>query len=204
MLILPVLLLLIVSLTLWLLHSSKTRPWIKILGVVLFMGFCGVFATSLDTFFGWGAKSKLAPEIVEIKHVEIKEPFGSNKGGIYILMNDIMPKRDTSILSVFGYKMEKSEPRLFKYDYSRDFHEQLEKEVMPALRDGQSVRGKMGKRGGTGKGKGNGKEGQGKGRGNGKGEGSDSLKEDAPMFYKLEPRFFQPKEAPPDTSANRA
>jgi hypothetical protein len=180
------------GIALWLLVESGIHYVFKIVVTSMFCLFTmGVFY-SLSTFLGWSALERDAPEDVAIVAVQIKEPnrFSKTQGGIYLLLDSIKSKYDSKFLNMFGYTNDKKEPRLFRYPYSRELHEQLEKEVIPALKDGQVVRGKL-KKGKPGEGKG-----KGKGDPNGKGdkEGYDgSNSEGLYEFHKLIPGEVNPK-----------
>ena len=53
-------------------------------------------------------------------------------------------KPDPNFLArFFGYRKEKLEPRLYGLEYSRGLHEQLQKQVIPKLKRGQPVTGKL-------------------------------------------------------------
>ena len=82
----------------------------------------------------------------------------------------------------FGYRKEKLEPRLHGLKYDRNLHEQLEKSVIPRLRRGQPVAGKLMKKS-EGTGKGNNSDIKG---GNEKGEGSESQEQEW-QFHELLP-----------------
>ena len=88
---------------------------------------------------------------------------------------------DNFLARFFGYKKEKIEPRLYGLKYDRELHEQLEKGVMPKLRKGQPVLGKLTKQ----------KEGVsgnkgGKGKNENEGGGSESQEQEW-KFHELRP-----------------
>lgn len=186
----PLLLLIFGVLTFWLLMDSKINWTLKIASVSLFCIFTVVFYSSISTFLGWSALKEDIPEKMIIRAVVVKEPsFSLNvKGRIYFLLDVNKTKYKNKLLNMFGYESEKSEPRLFSVPYSRSLHEELQKEVIPRLKDGQVVAGTLKK--GKGDGKGNGKSGKGK---DGKGSGSESQDQEY-HFYNLKPSDIQRKE----------
>jgi uncharacterized membrane protein YgcG len=187
------------ALAFWLLVESKLSWIFKIISISLFCVGTIVFYLSLSSFLGWAAMDKDLPEKVSIHWVVVKEPskIVVDKGRIYLLVESFRTKYESKLLNMFGYKARKDEPRLFSIPYSRQLHESLEKDVIPRLKDGQTVDGKFTKGDGSGsgkggKGKGNGKGGKGKGEGDGKGGGSESQEQEY-HFYNLTPGEIQKK-----------
>jgi len=202
---LSITLILVFALGFWILKESSVPLFFKILTISLFFLFCSLFSYVWESAMGWAASDKYVPKIVSIRHVVIKEPNEQLKfnGSIYLLLETLPSKYDSLIMNVFAYKTDRSEPRLFRLPYSRELHEELQKNVMPSNAKGQIVTGKLGKKGkgnGNGDKNGNGKEGAGKsGNGkngkdgkSGKGGGSDSLEKEY-MFYVLPPSYFLQK-----------
>lgn len=182
----------------WLLVESSLSWIAKIVSISLFCLFTVMFYFSIPSFLGWSALDKDIPEKVSIHWIVIKEPMpmANDKGRIYFLLEGFRSKYENKLLNMFGYKARKDEPRLFSIPYSRPLHEELQKEVVPRLKDGQIVDGKIVKN----KGKGNGKGGKGKGNGSGKGNadgvnkggGSESQEQEF-HFYNLPPGEIQKK-----------
>ena len=85
------------------------------------------------------------PEKVMVHWVIIKEPnkFTKSAGRIYILAESIGEAESNFLARFFGYKKEKVEPRLYGLEYSRNLHEQLEKGIIPKLKMGQPVVGRL-------------------------------------------------------------
>ena len=108
--------------------------------------------------------------------VIIKEPnkLTESKGRIYLLIESGKYSAPDPLAKFFGYKKENVEPRLYGIKYNRELHERLEKQIMPKLKQGQPVLGKLTKKGEDGKGKIAGKD---KGE-NQDGEGSESQMQD--------------------------
>jgi hypothetical protein len=201
MITLAILLLLLFGLSFWLLKESRINIYIKLLIIFTFFSFCVLVPPAFKTYMGWPASPTLLPEIVTIYNVVIKEPSQqlNTKGGIYFLIEHPATKYDVWWLNLFGYETKRSEPRLFRLPYSRKLHEDLEKNVIPKTRRGQTVTGKINKLKGNGA-SGEGNEGteRGQGRdGNRQGKrsfnGGESLETEY-MFYVLPPSQLMPKE----------
>ena len=143
---LPILLLVFGGLTLWILTESSLRWYIKAACISVFCIFTVVFWSSMHSFLGWPANEDDMPEKVLIHWVIIKEPnkFTKFAGRIYVLLESSEETEVNPFLKFFGYeKQEKIEPRLHGLSYSRKLHEQIEKEIMPKLKMGQPVIGKL-------------------------------------------------------------
>lgn len=183
---LPVLLLVFGGLTFWLLTESSIRWYLKSACITAFCIFTVLFWTTIHTFLGWPADEDDIPEKVLIHWVVIKEPdkLAGFEGEIFFLLESAGDKDE----SFFGYKSSGREPRLFGVPYTRELHEEIEKNLKPKLKKGQPVVGKLReKKGGEGK-KGIGKEGE-KGK---KGGGSES-QEQGWEFHELLPSDLQGK-----------
>ena len=175
---LPILLLVFGSLTFWVLNEPSLKWYIKTACISTFCIFTIVFWSAIHTFLGWPALEDDMPEKVVIHWVIIKEPnkFTKFDGRVYILLESAVKVKSNFLARFFGYQKEKIEPRLHGLKYSRELHEQLEKGVIPKLKSGQPVVGKLTK-------------GQGRKRESGtseKGEGSESQKQDW-EFHELLP-----------------
>ena len=85
------------------------------------------------------------PDKVLLHWVIVKEPneFTKSNGRIYILAEFIGEAESNFLARFFGYKKERVEPRLYGLKYSRNLHEQLEKGVIPKLKRGQPVMGRL-------------------------------------------------------------
>lgn len=182
--ILPVLLLLVSAISFWLLVDSNASWIFKTFTITGFYTFIVLLYFSFATFLGWPALEKDIPEKMTIQWVVIHEPNKvlNDKGRIYFLLDSIKSQYENKFLNLLGYHSERAQPRLFGVPYNRQLHEDLEREVIPRLKDGQAVTGTL-------KGNGEGK-GQGKGHGKGKGgtgkESDESLEQDL-RFYDLIP-----------------
>lgn len=177
----------------WLLVESKVHTLFKILMTSIFCVFTIGFFSGLSSFLGWAANDKNLPEIVTIVAANIKEPNKNlgQKGAIYLTLDSVKSKYDNQFFKMLKYESDKNEPRMFRLPYSRQLHEQLQKNVIPKLQKGQKVTGKLSKKGG-------GKNGKGKGQPEGKesdqkGGGSESLEQEY-QFYNLTPGEIQKKD----------
>ena len=180
---LPILLLVFGGLTFWLLTESSLKWYVKTGCITAFCVFTVVFWSSIHSFLGWPADENDMPEKILIHWVIIKEPnkFKKFAGRIYVLLESAEETETNPFLKFFGYeKQEKIEPRLYGIAYSRELHEQIQKEIMPKLKRGQPVVGKLTKD----------KKGQ-QGRGDGKGKdlkgGGSESQEQGWEFHKLLP-----------------
>lgn len=181
---LSILLLVFGSLTFWILTESSVKWYVKTVCISAFCFFTIVFWLSIHSFLGWAALEKDTPQKVLIHWVIIKEPnkqTGFN-GRIYVLLESVGALESNFFAQFFGYQKDKIEPRLYGLKYNRGLHEQLEKDVLPSLRRGQPVAGKL-EKGGEGKGK-DGKKSMGELKG--KGDGSESQEQEW-HFHKLLP-----------------
>lgn len=188
-------LLFIGGIILWLLVESRVSAIFKIIMTTLFCFFTvGVFS-GLGSFLGWAAADTQMPETVTIIAAEIKEPNINlnNKGAIYLTLDSVKSKYDDKFFKMLKYESDKNEPRIFRIPYSRNLHEQLNKIVIPKLRQGQKVTGKLKK--GQDKSGGQGKQGNSGGTKNQNGGGSESLEQEY-KFYNLQPSEIQPKNPP--------
>ena len=179
---LPILLLIFGSLTLWLLTESQLKWYFKTACIATFCIFTTIFWSTIHSYLGWPANESDMPEKVLMHWVIIKEPnkFTDFEGAIYILAESA-EEETNSLRKVFGYNKDRIEPRLYQLKYNRNLHEQLQKGVIPKLKAGQPVYGKLTKGKDTPPGIGKGKD-----KGKGKGEGSESQKQDW-HFHELLP-----------------
>ena len=186
---LPILLLVFGGLTLWLLSESTIRWYLKIACIATFCFFTVIFWSTTHSYLGWPALEEDLPDKVLIHWVIIKEPNKQTKynGNIYFLLESAVEKK-RSFLNFFKYKSRSLEPRLFGLPYSRDLHEQVEKQMREKLQRGQPIMGRLKKKEGDGKSKrGDGESSDGK-----KGDGSESQNQEW-EFHFLRPSDFLPK-----------
>jgi len=179
---LPILLLVFGGLSFWVLNESQLKWYFKTACISVFCLFTIIFWTSIHTFLGWPALEDDMPEKVLIHWVIIKEPnkFTKSFGRIYVLLESVDEPESNFLARFFGYKKEKVEPRLYGLKYSRELHEDLEKRIIPRLKSGQPVFGKLTK----GRNPPNMRVGLDKG--NGKGDGSESQEQEW-QFHELQP-----------------
>ena len=85
------------------------------------------------------------PEKVLVHWVVVKEPNKAteSKGAIYVLLESAEEDESNFLARFFGYSRGGNEPRLYGLDYDRELHERLAKGVMPKLKGGQPVLGKL-------------------------------------------------------------
>ena len=185
---LPILLLAFGGLTFWVLNESLLKWYIKTACISVFCIFTIIFWTSIHTFLGWPALEGDVPEKVLIHWVIIKEPNKYTKydGRIYVLLESVGEPKSNFLARFFGYRKERVEPRLHGLKYSRELHEKLEKGVMPKLKRGQPVIGKLTKENTEGL------RNNGDGTSTKKGGGSESQKQEW-HFHELLPSEIQGK-----------
>ena len=186
---LPILLLTFGGLTFWLLTESKLKWYLKTACIGTFCVFTVVFWLTIHSFLGWPALDEDSPNKVLVHWVVIKEPNKqiNFKGAIYFLLESA-EKENQSLLRFFGYKSNSREPRLFGFPYSRDLHEQVEKNMRGKLQRGQPVMGELSKT----KGEGSAKKGEAGKSSSKKGGGSES-QEQKWEFHFLRPSDFLEK-----------
>ena len=180
-----ILLLIFGGLTLWLLTESKLKWYVKTLCITTFCIFTIVFWSSVHTFLGWPARDVDMPEKVRVHWVVIKEPDKLRElpGGIFFLVEAANPHDGNFLYKLFGYHSSSREPRQYGLPYSRQMHERLAASIIPKLKKGQPVFGKLTKLAG----KGGPKAGDQKGKN--KGGGSESQEQDW-EFHELRPSDF--------------
>ena len=142
---LPILLLAFGGLTFWVLNESALKWYIKTACISVFCIFTIIFWTSIHTFLGWPALESDVPEKVLIHWGIIKEPNKYTKydGRIFVLLESVGEPKSNFLARFFGYRKERVEPRLHGLKYNRELHEKLEKGVMPKLKRGQPVIGRL-------------------------------------------------------------
>ena len=142
---LPILLLVFGGLTFWVLNESSLKWYFKTASISAFCVFTIIFWTSIHTFLGWPALEGDMPEKVLIHWIVIKEPnkVTESKGAIYVLLESAKGDESDFLARFFGYSRGGNEPRLYGLDYDRELHERLAKGVMPKLKSGQPVLGKL-------------------------------------------------------------
>jgi hypothetical protein len=128
------------------------------------------------------------PKKILIHWVIIKEPnkYTESDGAIYILLESAEKSEINAFLGFFSYNTSGIEPRLFELSYNRNLHEKLQKEIIPKLKSGKPVMGRLSKEkkeGGSNGRKGKGGERQGE---KNKGGGSES-QEQRWEFHHLRP-----------------
>jgi len=194
------LLLLLFILGFWIVKGSKVPLAVKVTAISAFFLFCVIMGSTLDSSMGWAAIGKVGkniPDIVTIRSVVIREPNENLNfnGSIYLLLDMSETKTDTLLLRLFAHTPEGIEPRLYRIPYSRSFHEELQRNVIPKLLKGQTVTGRLRKgTPGAGPGEGEGDEnGNDNGNGRGRSGGTDDDRNTEFHFYNLPPSYFQPK-----------
>jgi hypothetical protein len=184
---LPLLLLIFGGLTLWLLTESQLKWYFKTACIATFCIFTTIFWSTIHSYLGWPAHENDMPEKVLIHWVIIKEPnkFTEFDGAIYILAESA-EKETSSMRKIFGYSKDGIEPRLYQLEYNRTLHENLQNNIVPKLKAGQPVYGKLSKE------KRESKLGSGSGKTPTKGHGSESQEQEW-HFHELLPSEIHQK-----------
>lgn len=198
MIAIPILLFLLLAISFWLLTESKYHLGFRLACVVGFFLFGLIFWQNTKTFLGWAADGTVLYDVpITLHSVTIDEPTKISKGGIYVTVRQPPSIYKSKILRIFGHPIQSGSPRLYKFDYHRKKHEELESKVIPRFQKGQKgVRGMF--KGPSSKGaKGGGKN---KGKGNQKGEGSHS--HESEFFHDIVPRYDYDKNRAPNDQPN--
>jgi len=184
---LPLLLLIFGGLTLWLLTESQLKWYFKAACIATFCVFTAIFWSTIYSYLGWPAHENDMPEKVLMHWVIIKEPnkFTEFDGAIYILAESA-EKETSSVRRFFGYSNDRIEPRLYQLEYNRVLHENLQNNIIPKLKAGQPVYGKLSKE------KRESKLGFGSGKTPSKGDGSESQEQEW-HFHELLPSEIHQK-----------
>jgi hypothetical protein len=182
---LPLLLLIFGGLTLWLLTESQLKWYFKTVCIATFCIFTTIFWSTIHSYLGWPANENDMPEKVLMHWVIIKEPnkFTEFDGAIYILAESA-EKETGSLRKAFGYSKDGIEPRLYQLEYNRTLHENLQNNIVPKLKAGQPVYGKLSKEKRP--------PGKGSNKGKGKGDGSESQEQEW-HFHELLPSEIHQK-----------
>ena len=180
---LPILLLMFGGLSFWLMTESSLKWYIKTACISTFCIFTVIFWTTIHSYLGWPADENDIPETVRVHWVVIKEPNKQTgyKGDIFFLLESAHEEKST-IRKFFGYKKSDKEPRLYGLPYDRKLHEDLAKNMIPKLKSGQPIVGKITK-------KIPGKSEKAKGKIKSKGGGSESQAQQW-HFHELRPSEF--------------
>jgi len=189
MIAIPILISLVFVISLWILIGSKGSWFLKILVSLILYSSVALLYFSLPSFFGWAADgNKILGRHLIIYSVVIDEPSENDDGSI--LMTCLTPRynpTDNFVLKALGHEYISRKIRLYEFPYSRDLHEEIVKSIIPRLRRGQRVEGRIGK----GKGK-DGLPGEGEGDSSEEGDGSESQNQEY-RFYELPPSETSPK-----------
>ena len=143
---LPILLLIFGSLSFWLLTESSLKWYFKTACIATFCIFTTIFWSTIHSYLGWPANESDMPEKILIHWAIIKEPnkFTEFDGAIYILAESV-EEETNSLRKLFGYSKDMIEPRLYQLEYNRNLHENLQRNIIPKLKGGQPVYGKLSK-----------------------------------------------------------
>jgi hypothetical protein len=179
---LPLLLLIFGSLSFWLMTDSSLKWYIKTACISTFCVFTIIFWSTIHSFLGWPADEDDIPEIVRVHWVVIKEPnkHTEYEGAIYFLLESAQEETST-LRKFFGYKGTDKEPRLYGLPYSREMHERLAREMIPKLKRGLPVVGRLTQ----GKGKGKKRRGEQKSK-----DGGSESQDQEWHFHELRPSDF--------------
>jgi hypothetical protein len=123
LLVIPLMYLVIVSLTLWVIIATHIHWVSKLLIIIAAIYLSIIIHLSIIGLMGHPTKEK-PPDTFQLLSFVVKEPHGNDGGQIYLL--------------VIGEKMK--EPRLFSMPYSRKLHKQMH-ELKEKMVKGTPVRG---------------------------------------------------------------
>ena len=204
MIALPTFLFLLIALGFWVITDSRLHLALRSTIVAVFFMFGFIFWQNTSSFLGWAANGEvLYGSPVTVFGVVINEPTKESKGGIYATVSQPPSIYKSAVLRIFGHPIQAHHPRLYRFDYNREMHKQIEQKIVKRLQQGQrGVRGTFqdpnGEKGDSkGKGKGDGK---GKGQ-KGKGEGSQSHESPTDYFNNMAPSHEYDKARPENKPA---
>lgn len=174
----PLAFLAISAILLWCVIDTKRHWFWKLILIIAVPMSCLLIWRSVESYRGWPTTEPLPQKFVLLwNEVREPDPKTGSEGAIYVLAGNV--------------ETEEDEPRLYKVEYSRKFHEQLESANKAARRGGGPIvfeRNNQNQGSGDDSESGEGErqgEGQGQGQGNNSGAGPDSQGEF--KFYRLPP-----------------
>lgn len=175
-LMIPLAFLTIFAFLLWCIIDTKRNWFWKLILVVAVPMSCLSIWRSVENYRGWATTEPLPQKFILFwNEVSEPDPKTGSAGEIYVLIRN--------------FEGDNKEPRLYKVEYSRKFHEQLEAANKAARRGGGPIvfeRNNQNQGSGDGsESGGEGREGEGQGQNDNSGSGSDSQGEF--KFYRLPP-----------------
>ena len=203
----PVAFVIISAILLWFVIGSKGNWLLKAVVIAATLCFSLGMWNSIEGLQGWPTKEPLpAKFLLHWAVIEEGNKQTDTPGNIYLWVEDLADKKETTNWFSFLPKEMTDKPRVYKIPYSRDVHEQLQK-AMEGMKKGkrfvgENKGGKLGQegegegkdgkngQGGKGKGKGYDKPGQGK---QGPGGEFDFSQEQDIVFHELPPAKLPPK-----------
>lgn len=201
---------LLAAILLWGIIGSKGYWWLKLCAISFVMFFGVSLWYSMNTYLGWPSRAEMPPKyMVYWAYVQEPSKRDNDEGAIFFMVRHLEEDKKNDALYALQYQGNNKDPRLYRLEYTRDLHQQVN-QMLAGIKKGQVfIGGKNAPKGqgqGQGKGKGNGKEGQGRGHGPGyKGEGKGNGKNGAFSFsYRSRDQYIYPLPPPkiPDKITN--
>lgn len=139
--VLPIFCLVISLMLFWFLIGTRGNILLKIFVLVSIHILSCMFLYSLSTFMGWSSSYNL-PKKFTIQWILVQEPIKSKLDPGFIYLWVIPENVSDNVLSWMGYNASLGEPRAYKVQYNRKFHEQL-LQIVEDLKSGKKVIGEV-------------------------------------------------------------
>lgn len=135
--------LLVLTVLFWILAETGIHWKFKIASFIVASAFLLSFVSILS-FLGWGASFEGLEETeLTIHAATIVRPSERRSGAIYIVAEEPRIEYRNLVLKVLGKELYKGVPRMYELDYTPELEETIRKKLLPLLRDGKRVDGKL-------------------------------------------------------------
>ena len=170
---------LLAAVLLWGILGSKGYWPLKMMAITAVMYFGVSLWYSMNTYLGWPSRADMPPKYM-VYWAFVQEPskVDNTPGAIYFWVRELEKEEKNPWLYALQYQGDNKDPRVFRADYSRELHQQVQ-QMTQGIKKGQVfIGGKNAPKGKGGKGKGKGEGKPGHGRGHGPGYKGDSGKKE--------------------------
>lgn len=134
-LIIPIAFVAMFSLLLWCIIDTRGKWWVKLILIILVLGFSLPIWQSLESYRGWPTLAD-PPDKTILLWALMEEPSKDDPGAIYVWLAPYEKPNEQE--GWFGYSPRPQEPRAYRMPYTRNRHEQLEK-ANEMIRQGKIV-----------------------------------------------------------------